>query len=200
MRSVLCTLLMAVCVYAEPLTQSERDRAMSYFHATRKQFLDSVAAVSKAQWDYKPSPEAWSIAEVAEHIAVSEDSLFELVTKKILAMPAANEAARAATKGKDEKIPVLLTDRSQKAQAPEFLKPTHRWKSAEELIAHFKQSRDRNIAYIQTTADDLRSHVMAHPLLKELDAYQWLILIAAHSERHTMQLNEVKKSAGYPAK
>lgn len=191
-------LAFATVLAAEPLAQGERDRAMSYMHATRKQFLDSVAGLSKAQWEYKPAPEVWSAAEVAEHIALSEDTLFELVTKKIVGGPPADDAKRAATKGKDEQVMKVITDRSQKVQAPEFLRPSHKWKTMEELVAHFKQSRDRNIAYLQTTQDDLRSRVASHPVMKELDAYQWLIMIAAHSERHTMQLNEVKNSAGFP--
>lgn len=191
--------LAAAALWAEPLKQGERDRAMSYLHATRKQFLDSVSGLSKAQWEFKPSPQSWSIAEVSEHIALSEDMLFELVTKKVMAVPG-DPAKLEQTKGKDEKIAPALTDRSQKFQAPEMLRPTNRWKTAEELIAHFKQSRDRNIAYIQTTSDDLRGHSMAHPALKELDAYQWLLMLAGHSERHTIQLNEVKKAQGYPAR
>src|SRR6202011_1383100 len=65
-----------VCpVAAEPLTQGERDFAMSSMQATRKLFLDSVAGLSAAQWNFKAAPERWSIAECAEHIALSEDML-----------------------------------------------------------------------------------------------------------------------------
>jgi hypothetical protein len=32
------------------------------------------------------------------------------------------------------------------------------------------------------------------------DAYEWVLLIGAHSERHTKQMEEVKTSPGYPAK
>lgn len=91
-----------------------------------------------------------------------------------------------------------LVDRTQKAQAPESLKPTHRWKSREELTAHFKVSRDKLIAYIDKTNDDLRSHAAPHPLFKDLDAYQWVLLISGHSERHTMQILEVKANPGFP--
>jgi hypothetical protein len=66
------------------------------------------------------------------------------------------------------------------------------------LVAHFKQSRDRNIAYLQTTQDDLRSHFLDHPAMKTLDAYQWMLLVSAHSERHTSQINEVKMDPNYP--
>jgi hypothetical protein len=36
------------------------------------------------------------------------------------------------------------------------------------------------------------------PLGKKLDPYQWLLFIAAHSERHTKQMLEVKADPGFP--
>jgi uncharacterized damage-inducible protein DinB len=184
---------------AETLAQGERDRAMSHLHATRKMFLDSVAGVSQAQWSFKPAPQVWSIAEVAEHIAVSEESLLALVTRKIMAGPAEPEKKPEAA-GRDERLLKALVDRSQKAQAPEFLRPTNRWKTPQELIEQFKKSRDNTIAYVRTTQEDLRSRFAPHPVFQTLDAYQWILLISGHSERHILQLNEVKQAAGYPQK
>lgn len=194
-RVMFGTLALATA-FAAPIEQGERDRAMSHLHATRKLFLDAVAGLSDAQWNFKPSPERWSVAECAEHIALSEDSLFKM-QQQVMKSPAAPEK-KAAAKGKDELIPRILPDRSVKAQAPEFLQPKHRWPDRESLLAHFKESRDRNIAYIQTTDDDLRSHFMEHPLLKTIDAYQVMLLISAHSERHTAQINEVKADPNFP--
>ncbi len=185
------------CMPAQTLQQGERDRAMSHLHVTRKMFLDALEGVTPAQWSWKPSPEVWSVAEVAEHIALSEDLIFGLVLK-VAAGPAASEAQRAETQGKDESILKMMVDRSKKAQAPEPLKPTHKWKTKEELIAAFKKSRDNTIAFVQTTNFDLRSRTMPHPVFKQLDGYQWILLLSAHSERHTLQLLEVKGMAGFP--
>jgi len=193
MRMMLGTLALATA-FAAPLEQGERDRAMSHLHATRKVFLDSIAGLSDAQWNFKPAPDRWSIAECAEHIAVSDDSLFDLM-RQTLKSPAALEKKSAV---KDEFILQVVPDRSVKAKAPEFLQPKRRWPDRETLIAHFKQSRDRNIAYIQTTEDDLRSHFMDHPLLKTIDAYQVMLLLSAHCERHTAQIDEVKADPHYP--
>ncbi|HUQ95848.1 MAG TPA: DinB family protein [Bryobacteraceae bacterium] len=180
---------------AETLPQGERDRAMSHLHATRKLFIDSLAGVTKEQWAWKPAPEVWSIAEVAEHITVSEDNLFGLV-KKVAATPL--DPALKPDKANDEKILKSLVDRTRKAQAPEFLKPGNRWKTPEEMVAHFKEARDKTIGYVQTTQEDLRALASAHPRFGALDAYQWLLLIAGHSERHVLQLNEVKTLPGFP--
>lgn len=179
-----------------PLKQGERDRAMSHMHATRKQFLDSLAAVTPAQWNFKPAPEVWSIAEVAEHIVLSEDMLFEIATRRTLQAPP--DPALQTNPANDEKLLALLIDRSQKAQAPEPLQPKRTFHSRDEVILEFKKRRDRSIAYVRTTQDPLRAHASKHPRFGALDAYQWLLLMSAHSERHILQLNEVKQHPGFP--
>jgi len=52
--------------------------------------------------------------------------------------------------------------------------------------------------YVSTTNDDLRDHMGPHPVLGPLDAYQWILLISAHSERHTKQIEEVKADPNFP--
>lgn len=181
----------------QTLTPQERELAASYFKTTRQKFLESVAGLSEAQWKFKPAPESWSIAEVAEHIALSEETIFGLVTQRIMKSPAAPEKKEEA-RDKDQIVLKAIPDRSRKAQAPEMLKPTGRWTTQADLVKDFGASRDRTIAYVNETSDDLRSHFLPHPILKTLDAYQWLLLIAAHSERHTFQINEVKADPKFP--
>jgi uncharacterized damage-inducible protein DinB len=185
---------------AETVSKGDRDHAMSYLHATRKMFLDSLAGLSPAQWTYKPAADRWSIAECAEHIAVTEDALFTRITQKIVASPVASAAQRAETKGKDEKVLAVIPDRSDKRKAPEAIQPKGRWKTVADLTAHFKQTRDRTIAWIESTQDDLRAHVDTHPSVGPIDAYQWILLVSAHSERHLRQIEEVKASPGFPKK
>ena len=127
---------LAMPALPQSLTKEERERAMSELHATRKLFLDSVADLSEAQWNFKPAPAVWSVAECAEHIALSEDRLYDLVTQKLMTSPAEPEK-RVEVKGKDELILEKTIDRSKKVQAPEMLRPTHQWPSKEDLITHF---------------------------------------------------------------
>ena len=51
---------------------------------------------------------------------------------------------------------------------------------------------------MRTTPDDLRDHFVEHPVFKTVDAYQIILMMSAHTQRHTAQLNEVKQAAGYP--
>lgn len=184
---------------AQTLDKHDREFGMSALHASRKVFLDAVAGLSPAQWNYKAQPASWSIAECAEHIALSEEYLFDLATVKMLRSPATPEKA-AEVKGKDEVILKVIPDRSQKAQAPEALRPSGRWKTPQEAVAAFKKMRDAHIRYVETTQDPLRVHFQAHPAVGLIDSYQWLLLMSAHTERHTNQILEVKASPGYPAK
>jgi uncharacterized damage-inducible protein DinB len=179
----------------EQLSQKDRNAAVKYLEETRAKFLASIDGLSDAQWTFKAAPDRWSIAEVAEHIAVSETTILQLVTDRIVKSPKVPADPARAT---DAKVIEVITDRSAKAQAPEFLKPTSRWASRAALTKEFEAARMRTIDYVRTTQDDLRGHAMAHPATQVIDGYQWVLLLAAHSARHTAQIEEVKAAAGYP--
>jgi hypothetical protein len=178
------------------LTSEEREVALKNLQATRDAFLKSIAGLSEKQWRFKPAPDRWSVAEVSEHITVAESSIFSLV-QKITSSPA-DPSKRAEVAGKDEKILQQVPDRTHKAQAPEFLKPTNRFATRAENIKAFEDARSATMEYVRTTNDDLRDHFGPHPALGTLDAYQWILLISAHSARHTKQIEEVKADPNFP--
>jgi hypothetical protein len=182
---------------SKTLTKEERDRAIDYLKQTQKDFLAATEGLSDAQWKFKAAPDRWSIAETAEHIAVTEQTIWELVNGKIMKSPAAPEKA-AEAKGKDEIILTRVPDRSRKAQAPEALKPTGRWATRAALVKDFETKRAQEIVYLAETKEDLRNHFEEHPALKTMDAYQWLIFNGAHCKRHTAQILEVKADPNYP--
>ena len=180
-----------------PLTPQEREFALSQFETTRANFLKSIAGLSQKQWTFKPAPDRWSVAEVAEHITVSESTIMGLIQKQIMTSPAAPEK-REQVKGKDQMLLQRMPDRSHKAQAPEMLRPTGRWATQADLTKAFEDARKSNMDYIRTTNDDLRDHFFDHPAFGTLDGYQWLLLISAHSARHTAQIEEVKADPNFP--
>ena len=180
-----------------PLTAQEREFALQQFQTTHDNFLKSISGLSEKQWTFKPAPDRWSVAEVAEHITVSETTIMGLIQKQLLQSPAAPEK-RAEVKGKDQMILERMPDRSHKAQAPEMLRPTGRWATEAELTKVFEESRKANMDYIRTTSDDLRDHFFSHPVFGPMDGYQWLLLLSAHSGRHTEQIEEVKADPNFP--
>jgi len=179
------------------LTPEERAQALKLLQTTHDNFLKSIAGLSQKQWTFKPAPDRWSVAEVAEHITVSESTIFGLVQARAMASPAAPEK-RELVKGKDQLIIEKVPDRSHKAQAPEMLRPTGRWANEADLTKAFEDARKTTINYVQTTNDDLRDHFFDHPVFGPLDGYQWILLLATHSARHTAQIEEVKADPNFP--
>jgi uncharacterized damage-inducible protein DinB len=201
---VLIVLVALTTVYgsaqtAAPVTLSpeEREFALKNLQTTHDKFVQSIAGLSQKQWTFKPGPDRWSVAEVAEHITVSESAILGLIQKQVMASPAAPEK-REQVKGKDEMLLQKVPDRSHKAQAPEFLRPTGRWATEADLTKAFEESRKVTMDYVRTTSDELRDHFFDHPVFGTMDGYQWLLLLSSHSARHTAQIEEVKADPNFP--
>jgi len=90
-----------------------------------------------------------------------------------------------------------VAGRVTRFQAPEYLVPQGQWPD-EQLWKEFEAARLRTGEFARSTEADLRKHFYAHPVLGELDLYQWLLLISAHCDRHRAQSEEVMASAGFP--
>jgi len=159
-------------------------------------FVEALAAVSNAQWNFKPAPDRWSVGEIAEHIALSEDMIYSLITEEIVKSPA-DPGKKAAPPVTDAYVHERDLDRSHRASAPDYLIPRHRWKNKAELLAAFLKSRDRSIAYLRDTREDLRAHFQPSPI-GTLDAFQWFLFMSSHTERHLKQMEEVKLDPNYP--
>lgn len=189
----------AAPAFAPTLSQSDRDKAVAELEGSRQAFLEATKGLSPAQWNFKAGPDRWSIAQCAEHIALSEDFIFGVVTNQIMKTPV-DPSKRDAVQGKDEGILKLLQDRTHKATAPEPIDPAKHTLSPEDAVKQFMASRTRTIDYMKTTQDDLRDHFFDHPVpaIGTLDAYQWILLISGHSRRHTLQILEVKADPNFP--
>lgn len=180
---------------AQSLTAAEREKAAKYLEQTRDGVIAATKGMSEAQMKFKPAPDRWSVAETLEHIALAEDYLFGNITQNIMKAPAGT--ADRNTAKLDAMILAAVPDRSQKRQAPGPLVPTNRWTPADTL-AHFEKSRANTMQFLQST-QGLRDHVSSdNPFKQPMDAYEWLLFIAAHSERHTKQIAEVKADPNFP--
>lgn len=188
-------LSLAPSARAEKLSQADRDRAINYLESTKQAVIDATKSLSKAQWNFKEADDRWSVANVVEHIAVSEDRFLAVITEKVMNAPP--REAGDDVKALDQLVMSQIPDRSTKVQAPDAVKPTNRFGSPEAALKHFIESREKTIAYLRKT-DGLRDHALDSPFGKKLDAYQWLIFCGAHSERHAKQINEVKANAKFP--
>src|SRR5262249_14430835 len=185
---------------AEPasgvMTSEERAALLDQLTKSKQGFIDSIRGLNDAQWRFKPNPFKWSPAECAEHIIVSEDFLFG-ISQQMLKSPAQPRTTGPAQQ-QDETLLMRVADRSQKFLNPDALAPKGKFKTPDEAIAEFSTRRDRNIEYARTTKDELRAHFSPGPGGGKSDAYQIVLLMAAHTARHTAQIKEVQANPKYP--
>jgi uncharacterized damage-inducible protein DinB len=199
-RSIVTGVMLLVLASAVParaeITPDERARLVKYLSASRDQVLAEAAKLSDAQWNFKAAPDRWSVGQVVEHLALAEPFLMGSLKKTLSGTPATAEQ-KAGAQARDEMITKVIPDRTKKVQAPEPLQPTTKLGDQKTVLAAFRDSRDKTLDYVKTTKDDLRGTVSASPL-GDLDSYQWLLFIGAHTERHLAQLKEVKADPNFP--
>jgi len=196
MLAIVMGFAVAGAARAQDASPADKEKALALLESSKKGVLAATKGLSEAQWNFKPAPDKWSIAECMEHIAAAEDFIRGQIEQNIMKAPAAPDRDIAKT---DAGILAMVPDRSNKVQAPEPLKPTNRFGSPQAAIKHFVESRASTEDFLKKTAD-LRGHAVDSPGGGgKWDAYEFILLIGAHGERHTKQIEEVKTSAGYPA-
>jgi hypothetical protein len=196
-RALFAMLLLtgAAAASAQEVTPAEKDRALQYLESTKKRVLEATKGLSEAQWNFKPAPDRWSVAQVLEHVAASEDFIRDNLLKEKVMVSPSGPPERDATKT-DEAVVAVVPDRTRKAQAPEPLVPSNRFGSPDGSVKHFVESRATTEQFLKN-ATGLRDHVMDGPVGK-MDGYEFVLFIAAHCERHTKQMNEVKADPNFP--
>ena len=180
---------------AAPISQADRDALIKDLERSRTVFLDGIADVkTEAQWNYKPAPDRWSVAECAAHIIAAEQYFRDNIaaTLKSPALPAAQQSPAG-----DAVLSKMIRDRSQKFQAPAAIEPTGKVVPKAQAIKDFEATRARTLQYVRTTQDPLREHG-GGTAPNITTAYQLVLMLSGHTERHTAQLLEVKASPGYP--
>ena len=186
-----------LCAADARMTTEERTKVLHWLDESHQEFLASIDGVSEEQWKWKPAPERWSVGETAEHIVLAEAMLFENV-RKAMSSPT-NPAWEEQTKGKTEFIVQVMAPRLGKAQAPEPIVPRNGLTLAQ-VKERFEQQRAEIVKFASDTNLALKEHTVVHPfpVFGTLNAYQWLIYVPLHTERHDKQIAEVKATAGYP--
>jgi len=192
--ALVLALLSASVARAQELTP-DKERGMQYLESTEKNIVEATKGLSAAQWNFKAGPDRWSVAEVMEHIAAAEDLIRGMIIEK--AMNGAAPEPGRGLKTIDDGVVAMIPDRSHKAQAPDALKPTNRFASPEGSLKHFLERRAQTEEFLNNTPD-LRQHVTDSPLGVKLDAYEWVLFLTAHSERHLKQIQEVKSDPNFP--
>jgi hypothetical protein len=171
----------------------EQQSVVENLRKSHEGLISAVSGLSEAQLNFKPEPDAWSIANIVEHLAIIED----LVAWRLSQLGSAPDVSQQATfKGSDRVLLEKVLDRSTKIKAPDRAQPTG--KPLTHSLERLTASRDRIVEFVQSAPADFRRHIMLHPVFGGLDGHQWLLALAGHCERHTQQVEDTKSAESFP--
>ncbi|MGC4038057.1 MAG: DinB family protein [Chitinophagaceae bacterium] len=182
----------------DTISEKERKDAAELIAKTEKGVFDAIKGLSEAQLKYKAAPDRWSIEECVIHIATTQGALWGAVDGAV--KQPANPEKRADIKATDEGLIKMIEDRSNKVKTAPQLEPQNSsYKTLDEALKAIKENDEKMTAFVKTTKEDLRNHVVVLPFAT-FDSYQMILFIAGHGNRHTQQIEEVKADPGYPKK
>jgi hypothetical protein len=175
---------------AEGMTDGDRQRLLAHLEMTENWLAGEVQGLTPQQFRFQMTPDSWSILEVVEHLGIAEPQYWQRVQDSMKQPPA--EKKPEAT---DAAILWYGIDRTNRAKTGEARVPIGKFKDVSEALAAVRALRATMREYAKATKEDLRSRRL---LEGNMDVYQWFLMISAHSQRHILQIREIKAHANYP--
>ena len=176
---------------AEPMTAGDRQRLVAHLEMTESWLMTELKGLSTDQLKFRMTPESWSVADVVEHLEIAEPQYWQRVLDSMKQPP--NTEKLTAT---DAGILWYGIDRTNRNKTGEARVPKGKNDAAASLAA-VRKLRATIMDYAKNTQEDLRSRKL---LEGNMDVYQWCLMISTHSQRHILQIREIKAHASYPAK
>jgi hypothetical protein len=194
-RTVAAVLALAVltpgAAWAGPMTPGERQRLVAHLEMTGSWLASEVNGLSEAQLTFKMTPESWSIKDVVEHLAIAEPQYWANLESSLKEPVKAGYTPQAT----DEQMLWYGIDRTNRQRTGEARVPQGKYASARDGLAAFQTLRAKMLQTAKTSQEDFRGR----PFMGGgQDVYQWFLMISTHSQRHILQIREIKAHAGYP--
>jgi len=164
----------------------ERRELLASLERGKQALIDSLTGLSREAAQRVPTPGCWTILEVVEHVAISEDYLFGQIQH---ATPVDQPIVNAL---RETMIPIIGADRSRRIECPADGLPAGRFPTLDAALEHFLSSRTRTVEFIESTQDDLRARITTHPILGPANCYEILLTMAVHPLRHAQQIVETR--------
>ena len=190
--AVLLFALGAGSAAAGPMTTQERQRLIAHLEMTESWLVDEASGLSPAQFQFRRAPDAWSILLVIEHLTITDPIYFQDL-QKALKTPLRTPAGFRDDAG----ILWYGIDRTPRGKAIPAEEPKGQLRDLQAGVDAFRKIHAQLLQYARTTSDDLRGHVVER---EGCDAYQWLLLISTHDQRHILQIRETKADPKFPKK
>jgi hypothetical protein len=163
-----------------------RSDILQILESSREDFNAAAGGVAESQATVRPEAGRWSILECVEHVtSVEERFLGRLEQAPRLETPRVD-------KQKEAELLQRVTNRANRAEAPEPVRPVGRFKSLSQALDQFNAGRSRTMRFAEGRAADLYWLSTDHPRFGSMNGTEFLMIIAGHARRHAEQIREVR--------
>lgn len=173
------------------MARLERERLVAHFEMTNRWLAQELHGLTPVQLNFHPGPGHWSILEVLEHLTIAEPQYWQW-TQDCLKQP---PAAFTRPKHPDEGTLWYGIDRTERNKTAPAREAKGELKDAAKGLAAFQKLRAEMLAAAKASQEDFRGREIQK---SGTDLYQWFLMISVHSQRHLLQIQEIKASPGYP--
>jgi hypothetical protein len=175
---------------ASPLTTGDRQRVLAHLEMTESWLVSEVQSLTPQQFTFQMTPDSWSVLEVVEHLGIAEPQYWQRVQDSMKQPPSEKKAGTT-----DAQILWYGIDRTNRAKTGEARVPSGKFKDVKAALASVRALRATIRDYAATTKEDLRGRLLTGG---NMDVYQWVLMISTHSQRHILQIREIKAHPKYP--
>lgn len=175
------------------MTDPRLERAQRLLRDSQEHLLAVCGGLTEAQWRWRPDETTWSALENVEHLAVVERGSARMLVEGMTHPEAADAPVRepAVLAVYDERMVTGLLERTERAEAPERVRPKGRFASGAEALGSFLEWRTKLLAWADAPTWAPASKVAPHPRFGTIDGIQWMLFLGAHAERHVRQATDV---------
>ena len=169
---------------------------VKYVDDCRADLESAARELPYERWSERPAAESWSVAQVFDHLHLSESGIARMLAKRIA-------RAKEAGVGPEKSDGSVLHDLDffpvvdgPKRQAPEIVVPRAEARAPEVHDALRRSRGDLHAALREGDGLALGEVTATHPALGVINLYQWVLFVGQHEARHTRQVAEIVRRLG----
>lgn len=158
----------------------------------RRAELESAASrLPYDRWAERPFESSWSVAQVFDHLHLSESGIARLVAKRIARAKEAGLGPETSTESVMGALDFFPVVDGPKRQAPDIVVPRADARAPDVHDALRRSRADLHAALREGDGLALGEVTAAHPALGVINLYQWILFIGQHEARHTRQVEQI---------
>jgi hypothetical protein len=160
---------------------------------SRKEIFDELRAYSEAVLNKKPSPEAWSVLQVLDHLLMAEEFSLSYLKKKT------QDTSQLPAAGFGSQYRLTLVRIAfvlpRAFAAPKTLDPPNAVLSLADLENRWSKVRTETFQLLNQLPDpDLKKEIWKHAVAGKMNIRQMYAFLGMHIDRHRKQIDRTLKA------